>query len=144
MHQALRIDKRNVLRFGRINPEDVIRVKIARLEEAHANLALVAKQIQGFVHQLRCVVVYVCLEIVHKPHFVGVQRNGRQLYFQIALFKTNQRGVQMRSKIEQNQLAVERIFFVNVEPVIRLQHSGHLRNESLSSSPVGSIALCCA
>ena len=64
MHQALRIDKRNVLRFGRINPEDVIRVKIARLEEAHANLALVAKQIQGFVHQLRCVVVYVCLEIV--------------------------------------------------------------------------------
>ena len=76
-------------------------------------------------------VVYVCLEIVHKPHFVGVQRNGRQLYFQIALFKTNQRGVQMRSKIEQNQLAMERIFFVNIEPVIRLQHSGHLRNESL-------------
>ena len=43
----------------------------------------------------------------------------------------------MRAKIKQHQLTAEEILFVNVKAVIRLQHSGHFRNECIQFIALG-------
>lgn len=40
MHQALRIDERNLLRFRWVDPQNEIGIEIAYLEESHVDLVL--------------------------------------------------------------------------------------------------------
>ena len=58
MHQAIRIDKRDVLRLIIVDPEDIVRIEIPSLKEAHTDLAFVTKQVQRLVFKCSFEVSY--------------------------------------------------------------------------------------
>lgn len=58
MHQAIRIDKRDVLRLIIVDPEDIVRIEIPSLKEAYTDLAFVTKQVQRLVFQYSFEVSY--------------------------------------------------------------------------------------